>query len=398
MSKAAQLQIPLSELKVGMTVKLPLSWTDHPFLFNQIEIEKLAHIELIKTLDVSYVTLIAGSELLPNEAESEIEEAAPAPQQQVADNQILVRKSIRLGQQRFTKGASDCRATFSKLGADPQGAYRSAATLVEELMDHLKATDSPSLALVNPGEDLSVNQHGVSIAVLSMMIGQALSMSHSQLRDIAMGSLFHDIGKLKVPDVIRRKKNNLSDHEINFLNMHPKFGYDMLDKSGLFPSEVLDIVLHHHECIDGSGYPNGLKGKQIAMTTQVVSLVNDFDRLLREVEGRSPQVALGYLFKNRADKHDSELISTLVKVLGIYPPGTMVQLSDGEVAKVMVTTSQVKKPIVWSCTLDGQGAKLRFLTEESEEIIGVLKPEELSTSALKTLDGHSTVSFYFSSL
>lgn len=398
MSKAAELQIPLSELKVGMTVKLPLSWTDHPFLFNQIEIEKTAHIELIKTLNVSHVTLIGGSELLTDEVTPAVKEVPIRPKQLAADSNALVRKSIRLGQQRFTKGASDCRATFSKLGADPQGAYRSAASLVEELMEHLKETDTPHLALVNPGEDISVNQHGVSIAVLSMMIGQALSMNHSQLRDIAMGSLFHDIGKLKVPDVIRRKKNNLSEHEVNFLNMHPNFGYDMLDKTGLFSSEALDIVLHHHEWADGSGYPHGLKGKQIAITTQVVSLVNDFERLLRGGEGLSPQVALGYLFKNRAGKHEAELISTLVKVLGIYPPGTMVQLSDGEVAKVMVTTSQVQKPIVWSCTLEGQNARLRFLAEESEAIIGVLKAEELSSSALKTLDGNSTVSFYFSSL
>ncbi|WP_299807416.1 HD-GYP domain-containing protein [uncultured Shewanella sp.] len=398
MSKAAQLQIPLSELKVGMTVKLPLSWTDHPFLFNQIEIEKTAHIELIKTLDVSYVYLISGCELLTVQAAPKIEVAQPSPEQLAADSQAFVRKSIRLGQQRFTKGASDCRSTFSKLGPDPQGAYRSAATLVEELMDHLKETDSPHLALVNPGEDISVNQHCVSIAVLSMMIGQALSMNHSQLRDIAMGALFHDIGKLKVPDVIRRKKGVLTEHEINFLNMHPKYGYDMLDKSGLFPSEVLDIVLHHHEWVDGSGYPDGLKGKQIPLTTQVVSLVNDFDRILRAEEGRSPQVALGYLFKNRTGKHDAQLISTLVKVLGIYPPGTLVQLSDGEIAKVMLTTSQVQKPVVWSCSLDGLKPRLRFLVEEPHEIIGVLKVEELSSSAVKTLEGNARVSFYFSSL
>ncbi|ABV87015.1 HD-GYP domain-containing protein [Shewanella pealeana] len=398
MSKAAQMQIPLSELKVGMTVKLPLSWTDHPFLFNQIEIEKTAHIELIKTLDVSFVYLIAGCELLTPQASPKVEVTQVMPEQLAADSQILVRKSIRLGQQRFTKGASDCRATFSKIGSDPQGAYRSAATLVEDLMDHLKETDCPHLALVNPGEDISVNQHGVSIAVLSMMIGQALSMNHSQLRDIAMGALFHDIGKQKVPDVIRRKKGLLTEHEINFLNMHPKYGYDMLDKSGLFPSEVLDIILHHHEWVDGSGYPDGLKGKQIPLTTQVVSLVNDFDHILRSEEGLAPQVALGYLFKNRTGKHEAQLISTLVKVLGIYPPGTMVQLSDGDIAKVMLTTSQVQKPVVWSCSIDGQKARLRFLAEEPHEIIGVLKVDELSTSAVKTLDGNATVSFYFSSL
>ena len=398
MSKAAEMQIPLSELKVGMTVKLPLSWTNHPFLFNRIEIEKLAHIELIKTLNVSFVYLISGVELLSKKSTPVKVKIAPTPEEIAAEYSALVRKSIRMGQQRFTKGASDCRATFSKLGADPQGAYRSAATLVEELMDHLKEMETPYLTLVNAGDNISVNQHGVSVAVLSMILGQALDMTHSQLRDIAMGALFHDIGKQKVPDVIRRKKGHLSEHEANFLNMHAQFGYDMLNKSGLFPSAVLDIILHHHEWVDGSGYPHGLKRQQIAIETQVVSLANDFERLLRAGEARSPQVALGYLFKNRVDKHDPKLISTLVKVLGIYPPGTLVTLSCGDVAKVMVTTSQVKKPIVWSCSIDGKNGQLRFLTEEEQEIVAVIKLEGLSSAAVKTLDATSPVSFYFSTL
>ncbi|MGS0680889.1 HD-GYP domain-containing protein [Shewanella sp. 125m-7] len=398
MSKAAEVQIPLSELKVGMTVKLPLSWTNHPFLFNRVEIEKLAHIELIKTLNVPYVYLLSGVELLSKKAAPVKAEIVASAEDIAAEYSALVRKSIRIGQQRFTKGASDCRAAFTKLGSDPQGAYRSAATLVEELMDHLKETDTPQLTLVNAGDDISVNQHGVSIAVLSMMIGQALELTHSQLRDIAMGALFHDIGKQKVPDIIRRKKGQLSEHETNFLNMHPQFGYNMLDKLGLFPQAVLDSILHHHEWIDGSGYPHGLKGNQISLLTQVVSLANDFEGVLRAGEARSPQIALGYLFKNRVDKHDAVLISTLVNVLGIYPPGTLVTLSCGEIAKVMVTTSQVKKPIVWSCNIDGQNGTLRFLAEEEYEITGVIKIEELCSAVVKTLDATSPVSFYFSTL
>ncbi|MCL1140680.1 HD-GYP domain-containing protein [Shewanella pneumatophori] len=397
MSKAVEVRVPLSDLKVGMVVKLPLAWTNHPFLFNRIEIETLSHIELIKTLDVAFVYLISGEELLPKKTEVEIVVPELTPEQLAEQAKSVVRKSIRLGQQRFTKGANDCRSVFSKLGSDPQGAYRSAATLVEELMDHLKETETPYLASVDAGVDISINQHGVSIAVLSMMIAQTLGMNHSQLRDIALGALFHDIGKQKVPDIIRRKKTNLSDHEINFLNMHPQFGHSMLEKSGLFPKKVLDIVLHHHEWVDGSGYPHKLKGEQIAAETQVVSLANDFERLLRG-EGRSPQIALGYLFKNRVQKHDAAMISALVKVLGIYPPGTLVELSNGEVAKVMVTTAEFKKPIIRSCTAQGLQSQLRFLQQEDIEIKGVIKVEQLSAAAIRTLDANSPVSFYFSTL
>ncbi|GIU47842.1 phosphohydrolase [Shewanella sairae] len=398
MPKAAEIKIPLSKLKVGMTIKLPLSWTEHPFLFNRIGIEKLAQIELIKTLNVSFVYLISGEHLIVKETVNESPKPQPTPEQIAEETQVFVRKSIRLGQQRFIKGAADCRACFSKLGADPEGTYRSAATLVEELMDHLKETEQPFLSIVNAGEDISVNQHGISVAVLAMMIGQSLNMTHSQLRDIAMGAIFHDLGKQKVPDIIRRKVSHLSQHEANFLKMHPKFGYDMLAKSELFPESVLDIVLHHHELHDGSGYPDALKGQQILLETQVVSLANDFESILRKGELRSPQVALGYLFKYRIKKHDAALVSTLVKVLGIYPPGTIVRLSNGVTAKVMVTSSDVKAPIVLSANTEGKSPKLQFLAEDGLSIDRVLKEEELTSSLIKSLDTNSQVSFYFSTL
>ena len=104
-------------------------------------------------------------------------------------------------------------------------------------------------------------------------------------------------------------------------------------------------------------------------------------------------MALGYLFKHRAGKHDPILISTLVKVLGIYPPGTLVKLSCGDVAKVMVTTSQVKKTIVWSCSLDGKSGQLRFLTEEEQEIVGVIKLESFHLLQSKSSIPHHQSAF-----
>ena len=392
-------EIPLSQLSTGLTIKLPLSWTQHPFLFNQFEIESQSQIELIKSLNIAYVLLIAGQpKAMSTEQQSTVMPVEKTAEQLAQEKLASLRKSIRVSQQRFQKNAVECRSAFSKVAAEPEGAYRAAATLVEAMMDHIKETATPHLALVNSSEEGAITEHGVSIAVLSMMLGNALSCSDSELRDLAMGAIFHDIGKRKVPDVIRRKKNNLSDHEINFLKMHPKFGYDMLTKQDLFPKAVLDIVLHHHEWADGSGYPDGLKVNKLPLTTQIVALANDFEQLLKFGEGRSPQVALGYLFKNRAGKHAPELISTLVKVLGIYPPGTLVQLSNGQIAKVQITTEVVKQPHVLACDENGDRLSLRYLQEEQITITKVIKLEELTAGAIKALDPTADISFYFSSL
>ncbi|MFT5789149.1 MAG: putative nucleotidyltransferase with HDIG domain [Shewanella sp.] len=392
-------KLPLSQLSVGLTIKLPLSWTNHPFVFNQFVIETSAQIELIKSLNIAYVYLIAGKALNTTIAEQPAAVAAEKSAEEYAKEQLSsLRKSLRVSQQRFQKCGMECRTAFSKISAEPEGAYRTAATLVEMLMDHIKETPTPSLGIVRSGEESAVTEHGVSVAVLSMMLGNLFDCTDSELRDMAMGALFHDIGKLKVPDVIRRKKSNLSDHEVNFLKMHPKFGYDMMTKQNLFPEAVLDIVLHHHEWVDGSGYPNGLQGSAIALTTQIVALVNDFEQLLKGGEGRTPQVALGYLFKNRVGKHAPSLISALVKVLGIYPPGTLVLLSNGQVAKVLVTTPIVKQPHVLACDESGDNVTLRYLIKENVSISKVIKIDVLSKTALKILEPSADISFYFSSL
>ena len=399
MAKVPQKKLLLSEIQLGMRVKLPLSWTNHPFLFNRVDISSAAQIEMIRGLGVPYVFLLSelnrGSETVREDKDVEYEIEVPPERDLKADT----RKAIRLSQKRFLENVNNCRNVFGKIASDPEGAYRLSASLVEDLLSHLQEVEKPFLTLVGMDDnDVSVTQHGVSVAALAMMMGHALDLSPRELRDIALGSLLHDIGKLKVPDVIRRKRGALTPHESNYLQMHPNFAYDMLNRSGLFPKEVLHIVLHHHEFIDGSGFPDGLTDHKIPIITQIVSLANDYDQQLSGQQISSPQVALGYLFKNRATKHAESLIAILVKILGIYPPGTIVKLSDGCIAKVMMTTKDVSQPQVWACKEDGSEPSLRFLSNEGVTVQKAIKAEELSEGAIRTLQVDKGISFYFSSL
>lgn len=396
MAKVVHKKLLLSELQPGMRVRLPLSWTNHPFLFNRVDIHSAAQIEMIRGLGVPFVYLISDNS--DDVAEFDEEDIAPIDETPTErDLKADTRKAMRLSQKRFLESVNQCRTVFGKLVSDPEGAYRLSAALVEDLLSHLQEIDKPCLTLISVDEKaVSVTQHGVSVAVLAMMIGHALDLPAQDLRDIALGSLFHDIGKLKVPDVIRRKRSALTPHEANYLQLHPNFGYDMLNRSGLFPKEVLNIVLHHHEFIDGSGFPAGLNGQKIPMATQIVSLANDYD--FSSLQSTSPQVALGYLFKHRASKHSELLITVLVKILGIYPPGTLVKLSDDSVAKVIMTTQEVSQPQVWACKEDGSAASLRFLIDEGVTVQKTLQIEELTEGAKRTLQVEQGIGFYFSAL
>ncbi|MBQ4891788.1 HD domain-containing protein [Shewanella sp. MMG014] len=393
MSKTEPINIPLSQIVVGLTVKLPLSWFNNPFFRNKVPVTSQAEIELINSLDISYVTVISGMHLLADDKPEEVVETVEPVVE--FDIQGAIRKSIRSSQQRFNKAASDLRPAFSKVVSDAEVSYRESASVVEQLMTHLTETQHPEFVLVTSvDKEPSMTQHSVSVAVLSMMMAKSLGLTPTELRDIALGCVFHDIGKLKIPDAIRRKRTDLTSVEINYQKTHPNLGYEMLNRSGLFPAPMLNIVLHHHEFIDGSGYPDKLSGKKIPALTQIVALANDYAGLL--LKTGSPQVALGTLFKTRVGKHAKEYIEILVKVLGIYPPGSVVKLSDGHFAKVIMTSRQSKLPQVYSCNERGGQSAIRCLTDEGVNIVETVKIDTLPEKVIDTLQAKSPVCFYVS--
>ncbi|PMG40037.1 phosphohydrolase [Shewanella sp. 10N.286.52.B9] len=390
-AKTEPINIPLSQLVVGMTVKLPLSWFNNPFFRNKVLISSQAEIELINSLGINYVTVIDGQHLFVEPVISQpvvAAEVAPA-----FDINAIIKKSVNTSRVRFSKACSNLRPAYSKVISDPPVSHREAVTVVELLLTHLHETKQPQIGLVNCADkEINMAQHGISVAVLSILMGHSLELAPAQMRDLALGCVFHDIGKLKIPDAIRRKRIDLTSHERNYIKTHPNIGYEMLDRSGLFPKAMLDIVLHHHEYIDGSGYPNKLTKNHIPLLTQIVILANDYTVLLESTG--SAQLALGTLFKSRADKHDKALISILVKTLGVFPPGSIVKLSDGSIAKVMMTSTASKQPHVVSCSAHGTQASFRCLIDEGVTIVETVKLEDLSKKLANLLEVHAPVCFY----
>ena len=398
-TSSSLLEIPVSDIKVGQTIKLPLSWTNHPFLRNKVFLKSEVEIEMIKGLGVPHVILL--EDINNNQAPqtqqidvSTVEESNETPQ--VVDESKLLKKSLLASQKRFSKSISDNKAVHSKVVTDPEGAYRLSSSTVEALLSHMLEMDKPYLTLVEGGDtSVSVSQHCVSVAVVSMLMARILKVDEDLIRDIALGSLLHDYGKFKIPDSILRKRGELTASERNFYNLHPNYGVKVLSGQEYVSKISLHIIGHHHEVIDGSGYPDGLKAKQIPLSTQIVSLVNEFDNLLSDDRFPTPQIALGHLFKNGAKRHSANLISALVKIMGIYPPGTLVKLSDGTVGKVMVTGEQVKKPNVLSCEPNGLNISLKVLSQGDIEIEKVITVNVLSDDAKTSLRAANPISFYF---
>ncbi|MGB0895128.1 MAG: HD-GYP domain-containing protein [Parashewanella sp.] len=394
MTNSVLTKLPVAKIKLGQTIKIPLSWTEHPFFRSKRTIKSHADIELIKGLGITHVLAYANPDDIIEKQTVAVAQPSAAPIVKAIDEGNALKKQINQSQKRFNSCVTDCRTMLSKIITDPDGAYQLSASIVEQLIEPLFTAKQPILTMIDSNETtLSPVQYCISVAVISVLIAQKLSLDDKQIREIALGGILHDYGKAKIPDSILRKRDELTTSELNFYKLHPVYGVNALKECQFISPTVLHIVGHHHEYLDGSGYPDKLSGKQIPIPTQIVSLAVEFNELLLNDKFSTPQAVLAYLFKNGIGRHGKELLSSLVKVIGVYPPGTLVSLSDGCIAKVITTAIDVKKPNVMAFSADEGASKMRILERENCTINKVINQEALSPASVRSLNAQSPISF-----
>ncbi|MBW3763121.1 DUF3391 domain-containing protein [Aeromonas jandaei] len=406
------IKISVDRLQVGNYVSLPLGWREHPFLFSSFKIKNEEEIELIRRLGLKLVTIIPDkSDVPPKPLEqahavtqpSENADAAQrqAQMQQEKDRRIeqlqLYRRNLQQCEKQFQQSLAQVRSVMSKIQSRPLNAIGEAQELVNAMTEQLLSVDEMVLHLVSDGEDgNNLYFHSLNVSVLSMLLAKECCMTADEIRQVGMGALFHDIGKLKIPSQILRKTEQLTKPEQNLMAQHPRYGLDLLNLAKDFPAEAKGIVLHHHEYLDGSG-PEGLKKGQLDPLTQMVSLINEYDNLCH-MQAKVPYSALSGLYKQRKAQFNPEYLSMLIRLMGIYPPGSVVQLSNGQVGLVMsVNASRLLYPsvLVYDPRIPRQEAAIIDLQQAELSIAKVIHPKRLPPAVFEYLNPRTRISYYF---
>ena len=153
-----------------------------------------------------------------------------------------------------------------------------AAELVRSAENFLDAQVRGLLARLAE-KDAYTATHTRNVALLAVQVGEELGLPPQRLRTIAIGGLVHDVGKLSVPDAILKKPAKLDDDEYREIQRHPVNGHELLGRLGGFSAEVRRLVLHHHERLDGGGYPHGLGARELDLDTRILTVCDVFDAL-----------------------------------------------------------------------------------------------------------------------
>ncbi|WP_194439394.1 DUF3391 domain-containing protein [Vibrio fluminensis] len=413
----ANIKVTVDRIQPGLHVRLPVKWNDHPFLFNSFKIKNHEQVRIIRHLGLKYVYVnIQQSDTSPlasndsvemtdanlNEVMDKRAKQLWEEKQQRIERMSAYRRRVIECEKEFERSLARMRAVMTKIRNRPEHAVDEASLLVEDIVDRLLANEDVTLHMMNGKSEFEdIYFHSLNVAVVSMLIGKAKKFDADKIKQLTFAAMFHDMGKVKIPTAILRKTTPLNEPEQNYLKLHTKYGVDIAKNIESFPVSALRVIADHHELIDGSGYPLGLKGNEIDEFTQIISVANAYDNLCHNpiaTKQKIPYIALSYLYKNCKLLYNNENLGILIKFMGVYPPGTVVQLSNNMVGMVIsVNSSSLLTPnvMMYDPSVPRTQAPIIDLAEKDIKIVNAILPNKLPDKVREYLNPRARISYFF---
>lgn len=375
LDKTDSMKLSPEYLRIGMYVDLNCSWFRHPFPRRSFKLTSQSQITTIKGLGLGTVLVYpkesdpeTDGEAAPIEpaaepasapesaAEPSHEEATaePAPLvEQEMPTQGDYHQAAQMASEAYREMLGNSSKIMKELSSGSEEGLRSAESMIGGLSTLLTNTEAAgTVASAFDPEDVENASviRAMNVATLSMLVAQQFEIDQEALQMIGMAGLLLDIGEHRIPRHILQTRARRSEVENVKYQLHPYLGVEMLRKFPHIPEEVLDVIRSHHERLDGSGYPEKLKGDQISLPTRIVSAVDHYDSLVNSLHAEdalTPAEALATMYKYQSQMFAADVLVAMIQTLGVYPPGTVLALSDGRFAQVLNINFKYRlKPLV----------------------------------------------------
>jgi len=398
-----------NDLRIGLFVDLDLGWMSHPFPSSRFKIANQRQIETLRTLGldrVRYVPSKSDSQPVPTSSGSEEVEVASAliasaevPAAVDAESSPSI--SAALCERRFSEATQHYRNTMDLLESKPQEAAKVCQNLVHDITADMMGYDEVAIRLLTEAAGEKSAMHPVNVSVLSLLLGKSMGLPVDALEDLGVAALLHDMGKTKLPERVRRWDSSLSLAEQKAYQDHVAHSVEMARAMGLSAGAVAAIG-QHHELVDGSGFPQHLKADALSLSARILALVNRYDGLCNATKASAamtPHEALAAIFAQQKTRFDATVLSAFIRMMGVYPPGSVVQLNDERHAIVVsVNSARPLKPRVMvhePSVPRHKAVSLDLEHSPNTSIRRSLKPSSLPSAALDYLQPRSRICYFF---
>ncbi len=418
--------IAVGDLRVGMYIHLDGGWLSHPFPLSAFRITSPEEIATIRGLGLERVRW--------ESQKSEVHDAAvgaqlPVPASGAAARPAGVagedpaaalhrewlaaqRSAAQRCEQQYGEASKVLREVTETVHAQPLEAGRLTTALTQAMLDKMLAADEVAVRLVGGGGADRSAAHGLNVAVIALLIARTLGLSAEEMLDVGVGALLHDIGKVDLPTRLRHAEDGFTAAEMNGYRDHVAKGVLQAQRMALSPG-ALAVIAQHHENADGSGFPLRLPADRLSLGARIVAIVNRYDNLCNPASRAitlTPHEAVATLFAQGRSRFDPPVLNAFIRMMGVYPAGSLVQLTDDRYAMVVgVNSTRPLKPRVLVHGQPGErtGPRAPFSTVtqlldlEKQPDLGIrrsLAAAKLPPAVLSALDPRPRVAYYFEPL
>ena len=427
----------LDELRLGMFIHLEGGWLAHPFPLSNFRLSSPQQIATLRSLklkrvrwspaksDLEFATgryepLPAAEPAQPHGADGNagapaaaaaIEALCDAPEApELASERVRrlalaqQREAVQHCQRQFAEAAGACKRMTELVRSQPEQAREQSEALSRAFVDKMLAHEEVCIRLLGEVAGDKASTHAINVAVLSLLLGKTFGLPEDEMQDIGVGAVLHDVGKQDVPERLRHRDDHHSPSEVLAYQEHVTHGVAIARRMGLAEG-ARRVVEQHHEHADGSGFPLRIGSDRMTLAARIVALVNRYDNLCNpHVPSRAltPHEALSLLFAQGKAKFDGAILGAFVKMMGVYPPGSAVQLTDERYALVVsVNSSRPLKPRVLVHDPLVPADEALLLNLESEPHLAIrrsVKPLALPREALDYLSPRPRMAYFFEPL
>jgi putative nucleotidyltransferase with HDIG domain len=421
--------IAVDQLQIGMYIHLDGGWLSHPFPLSSFRITSAEQLATLRGLGLARVRWnpdkstheradaaasgAPASGVTPGSARTGAGEAGtgagagPSAAELAASRHreaLAAQRDTQVQCERqFGEAAKAWRDAAEAALARPAEAQQAAQTLTQALLAKMTLGNDIGIRLVGSDGDRAA-AHALNVGVVSLLLGRTLGLPAEEMMDLGLGALLHDLGKLELPERVRHVEPGASPAEQNAYREHVARGVAVARRMGLAPG-VMTVIAQHHEHADASGFPQRLGGDRMTLASRIVALVNRYDNLCNPT-GRTPPLtpheAVSMLFAQGRQRYDAGVLNAFIRMMGVYPAGSLVQLTDDRFAMVIgVNGSRPLKPRVLVHDPKVPRNEALLLNLEETPDVGIrrsLTAGKLPPPALEYLDPRPHVAYYFEPL